>query len=100
MSILSANEAASTLKYNSPDEMPGSVVSIYIPAIDDFIKSSTGKDWAAEDTIDPTAKMVASILLVRWFDDPSQIGIQLKSTDPLNGFIIQLHAKVLQEATI
>jgi len=97
--ILTLQEAADILKYNSSDEMPGNVTSIILPAVDDCIKTATGKDWGTlTDTyieIDPTAKMIASVLVVRWFEDPGIIG---KVNDAgIIGLIGQLHAKALME---
>ena len=98
MAILTSQEASEILKYNSPGEMPGNITSIILPAIDTFIKDATGKDWALGVPIDPTAKMVASVLLVRWYEDPGMIG---KAPDSgIVMFISQLHAKVLQEVAV
>jgi hypothetical protein len=99
MPILSQEDAYRALDYSSVDELPEKVASIFLPAIDDCLKSATGKDWGTlteiYTAIDPTAKMVASILLVRWFNDPGLIG-QIVG-DGIIGFIAQLEAKVLQE---
>lgn len=101
MPILTPQDAVEILKYDSVDEMPGNVTSIILPAIDGYIRSGTGKDWGiltdAYIEIDPTAKMVASILLVRWHEDPGMIG---KANDVgIISLIGQLHAKALLEAT-
>jgi hypothetical protein len=93
--ILTTQEAADVLGYDSPDEMPGDVVNILLPGIDGFLKNATGKDWGAEEEIDPDAKMAARVLLRRWFDDPGMVG-GAKDVGVLS-LIGQLHAKALQE---
>ena len=94
MPILNIQEAAEVLGYTSPDEMPGNVSSIILPAVDDFLKTATGKDWGADNSIDPTAKIAASVLLVRWFDDPGLFGKVDAGIISLAG---QLAAKALIE---
>ena len=94
MAILTELEAANALGYISTDEMPERVNTL-LSAIDKFIETATGKDWGAETTIDPTARMLASVLLVRWFEDPGMVG---KVSDAgVLGLVGQLHAKALQE---
>jgi hypothetical protein len=99
MSILSTQEAVDALDYTSVAELPGKVTSILLPAIDEFIKSATGKDWgtltATYTEIDPTAKILAGVLLVRWFDDPGQIN-QANDSGVLS-MVGQLEAKALVE---
>jgi len=95
MPILTPQDAADVLGYDSPDEMPGNVTKILLPGIDGFLKNATGKDWGAEEEIDPEAKMAAGVLLRRWYDDPGMVGV-IKGEEILN-LIGQLHAKALQE---
>lgn len=97
--ILSAEAARDALDYTTINEMPPKVTSILLPGIDDYLKSATGKDWgkltSAYTAVDPTAITVASILLVRWFNDPGQIG-QVNDVGVLS-MITQLEAKALVE---
>jgi hypothetical protein len=76
--ILTAEEVANLLDYTSVDEVPPKVMSMLVPAVGQFLCDATGKDWAKlTDTytqIDPTAKMAAGMLLVRWFENPGQAG--------------------------
>jgi hypothetical protein len=99
VAILTPEEAASVLDYTSPAEMPPKVTSLLLPAVDDFLKSATGKDWGAVTAtytaIDPTAKMAAGILLARWFENPTQVGATFDVG--VLSLIAQLEAKVLQE---
>lgn len=105
--ILTAAEAKEALGYSPDEQMPARVESILLPAIDDFLKNATGKDWGklteSYTTVDPLAKQAASVLLVRWFDNPSQIGSANTSFGygsdlGIMSLITQLHAKALQEA--
>lgn len=97
--LLTKEEAAGFLKLDNLEDYP--TLDIILPAIDDVLKTATGKDWGANITNadgqviekDPTAKMVASVLLVRWFDDPGMIG-QINDSNII-GFVAQLKAKVL-----
>lgn len=77
--ILTAQEVADLLDYTSVDEVPPKVMSVLVPAIGQFLFDSTGKDWVTltdvYTQIDPTAKMAAGVLLVRWFENPAQIGM-------------------------
>ncbi len=102
MSILTAQQAAELLNYNSPDEMPEKVTSFFLPSIDGCLQEATGKDWGMitdlYPQISPVAIMAAGILLVRWFEDPGMIGKTNDST--VIGLIGQLKAKVLQESQI
>ena len=74
MAILTAQEAAEVLDYESVEDMPGKVMSIFVPAIDSFLEVATGKNWGEDEEIAPLAKVTASVLLVRWFADPGQVG--------------------------
>lgn len=93
MSILTEQEAADMLRIESVSDYPQ--LGILLPAIDDYIKTATGKDWGADDPVDPTAKMAAIILLVNWFENPGAVG----STDGVMKMIVniisQLQAKAL-----
>ncbi len=87
--ILTKEEAAGVLKIDNPEIY--STLDIIIPAIGDYLLNATGKDWSADAVIDPLAKMVASVLLVRWFGDTGMIG---KCEDSgLVGLITQLKIK-------
>ena len=93
--ILTQDDAMHVLRYTSIDAMPPIVTTLLLPAIDDFLKTATGKDWSADNPVDPLAQLAAQVLLVRWFDDPGMVG---KINDPpLIALIEQLHAKELTE---
>lgn len=98
MAILTSQEAADALGYVTTDEMPSKVESIFLPAVDEFLTSATGKDWGTLTTdytaIDPMAKMAAAVLLIKWFDNPDDFG---KGGDFITAMITQLKSKYLQE---
>lgn len=99
MPILTNEEAAKLLDYETVDEMPEKVTAVFLPAVDDFLKNATGKDWGAltetYTVVDPVAKMVAGVLLVRWFENPAMIG--KTNDDGVIAMIGQLAAKATQE---
>lgn len=99
MAILTNQEAADALNYDTTDQMPSKVLSIFLPAVNEYLKSATGKDWGTTTTtyttIDPVAKMAAVILLVRWFENPGEMG--KASGIGVIGMIAQLGAKYQQE---
>lgn len=100
MAILTDLEAANSLGYETAEEMPGRVISILLPAVDEYLKTATGKDWGVltetYTIIDPVAKMAAGILLVRWFEDSDEVGNA--SGIGVTGLIGQLQAKYHQES--
>ncbi|MDQ7095947.1 hypothetical protein REC12_20340 [Desulfosporosinus sp. PR] len=94
MSILTLQEAANMLRLPAdPSDYPQ--LDILLPFVDDFIRTSTGHDWASDDAIDPTAKMLASALISRWFDDPGQMGSISDNDLGVKSLIGQLHGKAL-----
>lgn len=62
MHILTQDEAFAALRISSADECPN--LELLLSGVDDGIKTETGKDWAADTTIDATAKLAASLLLI------------------------------------
>lgn len=96
--ILTPQEASDMLRLVSPDDYPQ--LNILLPFVDDFIKTATGHDFAADATIDPTAKMLAAALTVRWFEDPGQMGGISDNDIGVKSLIGQLHAKALEMAAV
>lgn len=88
--ILTQQEAFNVLRIDSIDECPQ--LQMLMVACDDSIKSATGFNWgiltSTYTTIDPTAKIVASLLLIHLYE-----GADLLPS--YNSFIGQLHAKVI-----
>ena len=93
MGILTSQEAADMLKLEVASDYPQ--LLILLPAVDDYIKTATGKDWGADDPVDPTAKIVATVLLVNWFENPGAIGSIDGFMKMMVNLIAQLQAKAL-----
>ena len=93
--ILTQQEAFDILRLDG-DASLYPQLNIILPAIDDYIKTGTGKDWSQDLEIDPTAKIIANVLLVRWFEDPGMIG--KVSDEGIISLVSQLHAKALMES--
>lgn len=72
MAILTSTEAKDILRLEAGGTYP--VLSIVLPAIDDYLHQATGHDWAADTSIDPVAKGAAMMLLVQWYENPAMIG--------------------------
>jgi hypothetical protein len=96
VSILTPQEAADMLRLDNASDYPQ--LNILLPAIDEYIKTGTGKDWDLEP-VDAVAKMAASILLVQWFENPAMIGKVGENNYGLTNLLAQLHAKALPAAT-
>lgn len=92
--ILTATEAKDMLMLDPETDYPQ--LAIVLPAIDEYIKTATGFDWGTTTTeyptIDPVAKMAASILLSQWYFNPLEMG---KENYAVVGFVGQLQAKKL-----
>lgn len=104
MSILTEQEVADLLDYTSVEEVPPKVMSMLVPAVEQFLLDATGKDWTKlTDTytaVDSTAKMAAGMLLVRWFENPAQVGMNNAAVLRDSGFsalIGQLAARAALE---
>jgi hypothetical protein len=88
--ILTDAETVDTLRIASVGDIANK--DMLLSAVDDGIKTETGHDWAADTTIDPTAKLTASILLVSLY-----YGTDLPVFYTYK--IGQLYAKALEMAT-
>lgn len=60
--VLTQAEAFAALRISTADECPN--LELILSAVDDGLKLETGHDWAGDATIDPTAKICASIALI------------------------------------
>src|SRR5512138_3195911 len=90
--ILSAAEAASILRTEATD----SAMLTLLPQVDAYIQSATGRDWTADAPAHPAAKAAAGMLLVTWFDNPSQMGADTPLAFGLNAVLTQLEAEALK----
>jgi len=89
--ILTAAEGANFVRTDTSD----AVMLMLLPQIDDFIKRATGRDWTADTTINPVAKVAAGILLVQWYDNPAQAGPDAPQFG-INQTLSQLEAEALK----
>ena len=93
--ILTAAEAANFVRTDTSD----AVMLMLLPQIDAFIRKATGHDWTADGTINDIAKAAAGMLLVSWYDNPSQSGSQITDAPlayGLNNVLSQLEAEALK----
>jgi len=95
MAILTPQEVEDILKLESLEDYPE--LNIWLPGVDDVIKTATGKDWGADAVKDPTAKMLACVLVIRWFENPGMIGKIDLADKNIVALVGQLHAKALIE---
>jgi hypothetical protein len=85
--ILTATEAAQFVRTETTD----AVMLALLPMVDEYLYNATGHEWNNDSTINPTAKLAAGMLLVSWYDNPSQIGM------PVSGApLVQLEAEALK----
>lgn len=67
--ILTAQEAANVLRCETTDPLMANLLD----AIDLYIKTATGRDWAGDTTINAVAKSAARMLLVMWYENPGMV---------------------------
>lgn len=91
MSILTAEAANQVLRLDEPNP----VVEMLLPAIDEYLKTATGHDWAADSAMNPLANAAAQMLLVQWFENPGMVGTASSLSFGLDNLIAQLQAKAL-----
>jgi len=90
--ILTAAEAANYVRTDTND----AVMLMLLPMVDEFVQRATGRDWTADSTINDIAKAAAGMLLVSWYDNPSQAGIEGVMPFGLTNVLSQLEAEALK----
>jgi hypothetical protein len=90
--ILTAAEAANFVRTDTAD----AVMLMLLPQVDAFIKKATGRDWTADATINEIAKAAAGMLLVQWYDNPTQMGPDTPLAFGLTNVLTQLEAEALK----
>jgi hypothetical protein len=91
--ILTVTEAAAVLR------IPADSADLLalLPLVDEYILRATGRDWAADETIDNGAKAAARMLLVQWFENPAMQASGIASLEfGLNAALTQLEVRALQ----
>ena len=93
--ILTPAEAALFVRTDEDD----AILNMLLPQVDAFVQRATGRDWTADVTINEVAKAAAGMLLVTWYDTPSQSG-SLITDSPLSfglhNVLSQLEAEALK----
>lgn len=93
--ILTAQQAANALRVLTNDAR----MLDLLPQVDAFIRDGTGRDWTLDATKDPVAISAATMLLVQWYENPSQSGSQITDAPLSFGLIAaltQLEAKAMR----
>jgi hypothetical protein len=91
--ILTATEASDVLRCAIDDPN----MLMLLPQVDAYILNATGRDWAADTTINPVAKGAARMLLVKWHEDPGMNATQAASLAfGLTACLVQLEALALR----
>lgn len=89
-SILTPTEAASVLRCDVDDQI---MLDLLYP-ISAFIEGATGWQWSADAEINNNAKSAARMLLVTWYENPSQMGTdETPLAFGLNAVLLQLKAE-------
>jgi hypothetical protein len=86
--ILTATEASDMLRC----EVDDALMLTLLPQVDAFIKTTTGRDWAAETNPPGQAKNAARILMVRWHEDPGGMATNQALDWGLQACLLQLKA--------
>jgi len=90
--ILTAAEAANFVRTDTSD----ATLLMLLPMVDEFIQRATGRDWAADSSINDVAKAAAGMLLVSWYDNPAQAGNEGVMPFGLTNVLSQLEAEALK----
>lgn len=94
MSILTKFEAAAVLRCETDDQNMLDLLEL----VDAYIENATGWKWSDDETINPTAKAGARMLMVQWHENPGQMGSETGRPEAvlnfgLNAVLLQLKAE-------
>lgn len=89
--ILTAAEGANFIRTDTSD----ATMLMLLPMVDDLIKRASGRDWTTDNPINNVAKAAAGMLLVQWYDNPSQVG-EAAMPFGLTNVLAQLEAEALK----
>lgn len=87
--VLTAAQAANFLRTDTTD----AVMLQYLPLVDQYLLSATGRDWTVDTTKHPTAITAAGMLLIHWYDNPTLVG---QTPAALTNLLVQLEAEALK----
>lgn len=87
--ILTAAQAANFLRTETTD----AVMLQFLPLVDQYLLSATGRDWTVDSTKHPTAITAAGMLLIHWYDNPILVG---HAPAALANLLVQLEAEALK----
>ena len=93
--ILSTQQAANALRTTTSDARMLDLLS----QVDAFIQRGTGRDWTQDTTKNPVAISAATMLLVQWYENPSQLGSLITDAPlsfGLSAALAQLEAEALK----
>lgn len=94
MSILTPTEAAAVLRCEIDDQ---NMLDL-LEQVTAFVENATGWEWSQDTVINASAKSAARMLLVQWFENPSQTGSENGAplTFGLNAVLLQLKAEAVR----
>lgn len=90
--ILTPAEAAQFVRTDPGD----AVVTMLLPMVDSYIQAATGRDWTQDVAIHKLAQAAAGMILVAWYDNPSQIGDNGCQPVGILSALTQLEAEALK----
>jgi predicted membrane-bound mannosyltransferase len=90
--LLTPAQAANFVRSNPSD----AVMLQLLPLINKFIERATGRDWTQDVTLHPLAIATAGMVLVQWYDNPSQIGQGGSMPSGIESALAQLEAEALR----
>lgn len=89
MTILTPSEAADFVRTEASDP----ILPMLLPIVDAYIQQATGRDWAADEQINPFAQAAAGMLIAYWYDNPYAVGT---SPEGSGSVFVQLEAEALK----
>jgi len=94
--VLSEAEAQQALRLPVGESDP--ILSLVLPAVDQYLQTATGHDWTTDSPVNPLAKAAAVMLTVQWYENPAMIGTVDAMQYGITNVIAQLRASQLPAA--
>lgn len=89
--ILTAGEAANVLRCDDDDAL----MLQLLPLVDAYVERATGRDWTADNPINPLAKSAAQMLITMWHENPAMMGSEGALAFGMMGMLTQLEAQAI-----